>query len=245
MSVQTTDRKAPFPFGMIEAMMPLFPYIAVMGWMMVMIAFLLGLLVLSPARATFLSETKVTREAAEAGSALVQANVTAHALETWLPQFKFLGLGLGLMAIVMALGTIAKRLRGMGATLTARISESLRPQMPPVPRRVRIFQLSALMGVMLLVMTLIVGLLLAVGVVPAYWNHAIAGELNPAPEGSKLLSQLAVVRSYAQWLNPLRMVGMAFLFTAITLALTVIIDTLRAQAKLLVRFYRRSTTGSG
>jgi len=42
------------------------------------------------------------------------------------------------------------------------------------------------------------------------------------------------------WLTPLRLVGMAFLFTAITLALTVIIEALRTQAGFLVDFYQRA-----
>jgi hypothetical protein len=78
-------------------------------------------------------------------------------------------------------------------------------------------------------------------VVPAYWNHSIASELNPAAPGSELLSQLGVVTSFGKWIAPLRMIGMAFLFTAITLALTVIIGALRMQAGMLVTFYRRAT----
>lgn len=81
--------------------------------------------------------------------------------------------------------------------------------------------------------------MLATGIVPAYWNHSIANELNPAQPGSILLPQLAVVSSFAKWLNPLRMVGMAFLFTAIALAVTVIIGTLRLQAGMLVKFYQQ------
>lgn len=88
---------------------------------------------------------------------------------------------------------------------------------------------------MVLLLALIIGIVLAVGVVPSYWNHSIAGELNPAEAGSKLLSQLGTVSSFADWLNPLRMVGMASLFTAITIALTVIIGTLRMQAGMLIR----------
>jgi hypothetical protein len=42
-----------------------------------------------------------------------------------------------------------------------------------------------------------------------------------------------VISSYFYWLNPLRMIGMASLFTAITVALTVIIGTLRMQTNLL------------
>jgi hypothetical protein len=236
------DPKAPFPFSMIERMMPLFPVIAVMGWMIVGISFLVGLLVLSPAQATFFSDAKAFREAATSGMPFVQANVTRHVIETWLPQFKFLGLGLGLMAITMALGTIAKRLRRMGFTITAHMARGLRPTMPPIPGRVRIFQLATVMGVMILMAALLVGLVLALGVVPNYWDHSIANELNPANPGSSLLGQLAVVSSFGFWLNPLRMVGMSFLFTGILIALSVIMKTLTIQSKLLGQFYTEATS---
>ena len=111
------EKKAPFPFNIVEGMMPLYPVIAVMGWMLALIAFLVGLYVLSPAQATFFSDAKAVREATAAGSTFVQANVIRHVTETWVPQFKFLGLGLGLLAITMALGTIAKKLRYMGNQL--------------------------------------------------------------------------------------------------------------------------------
>jgi hypothetical protein len=59
-----------------------------------------------------------------------------------------------------------------------------------------------------------------------------------------MTSQLAGVKSYAAWLNPLRRVGMAFLFTAITLALTMIIGTLRMQAGTLLKFYQQASAQS-
>lgn len=241
MSINLPEGKAPFPFSMIEAMMPMYSLIAVMGWGIVLVSLLIGIFALSPAQSSFFSEAKAMREAATAGSPLVQANVAAHVIEAWVPQFKFLGLGLGLMAITMALGTIAKRLRRMAAVITGHIHEQLRPQMPPVPGTVRIFQLSTLMGLMVLLAALVIGLALASGVVPDYWNHSIANELNPAQPGSTLLSQLATISSFAFRLDPLRMIGMAFLFTGITLALMVIIGTLRKQASLLVAFYERAS----
>ena len=239
--IQIPDEKAPFPFSMIEGMMPLYPLLAVMGWGFVLVSLLIGIFGLSPAISTFLSDSKAVREAAAAGSAFVNANVTAHVIVSWVPQFKFLGLGFGLMAITMALGTIAKRLRGMGWVINGHIREDLRPKMPPIPRRVRYFQLSTLMGVMILLAALIIGIVLAVTVVPDYWSHSIANELNPAQSGSALLQQFETVSSFAKWLNPLRITGMAFLFTAITVALTVIIGTLRNQAKLLIGFFNRAT----
>ncbi len=241
MKVQIPEEKAPFPFSMIEGMMPLYPWIAIMGWGFVLVSLLIGIFGLSPAVSTFFSDAKAVRETAEAGSAFVNANVTAHVLESWLPQFKFVGLGLGLLAITMALGTIAKRLRDMGWVITGHIREDLRPKMPSIPRRVRYFQLSALMGVMVLVAVLIIGIVLGVTVVPDYWNNSIATQLNPAQPGSALLQQLETVSSFARWLNPLRITGMAFLFTAITVALTVIIGSLKGQADLLIGFFNRAT----
>jgi len=235
------EERPPFPFNMIEGMMPMFPMIAAIGWMIVLIAFVIGATALAASQATFFSDAKAIREGAAAGSAFVQANVDSHVIEAWLPQFKFLGLGLGLMAITMALGAIAKRLRRMGQVISSHLPADLRPPMPPIPTRVRVFQLSTLMGVMILAAALIIGLVLATGVVPSYYNHSIANELNPAQPGSALLAQLGVVSSFTDWLNPLRMVGMAFLFTAITLALTVIIGTLRMQAGVLVNFYQRAS----
>lgn len=229
------EQKAPFPFNLIESMMPRYPMIAVVGWMIVLLSFLIGATALSSAQSAFYADAKPVREAAAAGSAFVRANVAAHVLETWVPQFKFLGLGLGLMAITMALGSIAKALRRMGQLIVGLVPADMRLAMPPVPRRVRVFQLSTLMGVMILLAALVVGIVLATGAVPAYFNHSIAGELDPAQPGSTLLAQLAVVSSFADWLNPLRLVGMAFLFTGITLALTVIIGTLHTQAAMLAR----------
>ena len=45
--------KSPFPFNMVEKMMPSFGLIAIMGWLIVLIAFLVGFFMLSPAQATF------------------------------------------------------------------------------------------------------------------------------------------------------------------------------------------------
>jgi hypothetical protein len=226
---------------MIEGMMPLYPLIAVMGWGIVLVSLLIGIFTLAPAQSTFFSDAKAVREVAAAGSAFVDANVASHVIEAWVPQFKFVGLGLGLMAITMALGVIAKRLRRMGFVISGHIREDLRPKMPPIPSRVRVFQLSTVMGVMVLAAALVIGIVLAAGVVPDYWNHSIANELNTAQPGSEILNQLGTVSSFAKWLNPLRMVGMAFLFSAITIALTVIIGTLKTQAHLLIGFYNRAS----
>ncbi len=136
---------------------------------------------------------------------------------------------------------IAIRLRRMGMVITSHIRADLQPPMPSIPSRVRIFQLSTLMGVMVHLAALIIGIVLAAGIVPAYWNNPIANTLNLAQVGSTTLSQFGFFSSFAFWLNPLRMIGMAFLFTGITIALTVIIGTLRQQAGILIKFYNQAS----
>jgi hypothetical protein len=135
----------------------------------------------------------------------------------------------------------ADDMRRMGQVIAGHIPEKARPTMPPPPKSVKVFQLGTLMGIMILLIVLIIGIVLAVGVVPTYWNHSVANELNPAQLGSALLAQLSVISSFGFWLNPLRMLGMAFLFTGITVALTVIIGVLRQQAGMLVNFYQQAT----
>ncbi len=234
------DPKPGLPFSMIEGMMPLFPMIAVLAWMIVGAAVVIGAQHLAAAQSSFFADAKAVREAAGVSSSFVNANVDRHVIEAWLPQFKFLGLGMGLMAITMALGTIAKKLRHMGKVIAAHMPSNLAPATPPIPKQVRHFQLSTMMGLMLLLAVLVVGIVLATGAVPEYWNASIANDLNPALPGSATLALLASVSSYAAWLNPLRMMGMAFLFTGITIALGVIINTLKMQSGMLAAFYAKA-----
>ncbi|MHA1983299.1 MAG: hypothetical protein ACW967_03015 [Candidatus Hodarchaeales archaeon] len=51
---------------------------------------------------------------------------------------------------------------------------------------------------------------------------------------------LGSVNSFKAWLNPLQMIGMSFLFLAITIALLVIIGTLNTQNKILKEFKQKS-----
>jgi hypothetical protein len=236
--IETTsgNPKLRFPFGMIERMMPLYPVMAVMGLLLVLLSFLAGWLLLAPANGNFFADAKLVRETAEVGSSFVKANAARHVLATWIPGVKFFGLGLMLMSMTMALGTIALKLRQMGVTITSAIREDLRPSMPPIPKTVRVFQLGTVMGVMVLVIAMIIAIVLAAGPVASFWNHSIANELNQAVTGSSLLALQGTVQSFSRWLNPLRMIGMAFLFTGITLALKAIIGILQAQAMLLTRF---------
>lgn len=61
-------------------------------------------------------------------------------------------------------------------------------------------------------------------------------ELNPAQPGSALLAHLGLIKANLPWLGFFRFLGMSFLLTGITVALTVVIRTLQTQEKTLQKF---------
>jgi hypothetical protein len=222
--------------NMQQTMMKRYQMFAWMGLLIVMIAFLFSLQV-AGANGAFFGATKTAREGAAAGSALVQANVTRHTLTWWVPAFKFVGLGVMLGSITMALGLIATTLRNLGGELMSRWPAELNPGLPEKPRAARMFPMLMMMGLMVLIL----GLILAwatVGTVGGYWSHSIANELNPAGTGSTLLQTLGSLQALGQWLGILRFLGMALLFTAITVALTVVVRTLQHQEGSLKQYIK-------
>ena len=219
---------------MMLKMMNMYQVFAWLGITIVIVAFLFSLSG-SSAQAAFFSVDKATREAAAAGTDLVAANITRHTIPTWVPTFKFLGLGILLGAITMSLGLIATTLRNLGKDVMATWPANLNPGLPPKPVTAKMFPIIMMMGWIVLIIGFIWGLSLS-GVVGSYWNHSIANELNPAQAGSALLSQLGLIKAQLPWLGFLRFLGMSMLFTGITVALTVIIRTLQHQEKTLKTF---------
>jgi len=198
---------------MQNAMMKNYKMFAAVGLLIVAIAFVISLQA-SGANSTFFAATKEAREGAD--SALIAANVTRNTIAHWVPAFKFVGLGLLLGAITMALGIIVKTLRELGIGLMSNWPKNLNPGAPEIA-------------------------LASNGTVSAYWNNSIALVLNPAGIGSVELQQFGLIQGIKPWLGALRFTGMALLFTAITLALTVIIRTLQAQEKVLRGFVKART----
>jgi len=76
----------------------------------VLIAFWMAYSVGANAQAAFFLVDKATREAAGSGTIYALANAARHSIPTWVPMFKFLGLGIMLGAITMALGSIIQTL---------------------------------------------------------------------------------------------------------------------------------------
>ena len=156
-------------------------------------------------------------------------------IPTWVPSFKFLGLGIMLGAITMALGLIATTLRNLGKDVMSHWPADLNPGAPDKPVTAKMFPIIMMMGWIVLIIGFIWALSLS-GVVGSYWNNSIADVLNPAQPGSALLNTLGLIQGQLPWLSFLRFLGMSFLFTGITVVLTVIIRTLQHQENTLNKF---------
>lgn len=224
---------------MQNAMMKRYKMFAAIGIIIVLIAFWVSLQG-SQAQAVFFSVDKATREAADVGTNIVAANVTRHVIPNWVPSFKFLGLGILLGSITMALGLVATTLRNLGTDVTSKWPAELNPGTPEKPRSAKMFPMLMLMGWMLLLVGLIIALA-SNGTVSAYFANSIATTLNPAQAGSAELNQLAIVTGVKPILAALRFLGMAFIFSAIIMALTVIIRTLQHQEKTIMKFVQART----
>ncbi len=224
---------------MQNSMMKRYKMFAAMGFVIVAIAFIVSF-VAADANATFFSVDKATREAATPGTNIVAANVVRQVIPYWVPALKFVGLGLLLGAITMGLGLIATTLRELGIDVMSSWPKELNPGAPEKPRSAKMFPMLMMMGWMVLLIGLIWALATN-GTVTAYWTNSIAATLNPAQVGSIELNQLGVIQGVKPWLAALRYLGMALLFSGITVALTVIIRTLQHQEKSLRTFVKART----
>ena len=202
-----------------------------MGVMIVGIAFLIGLFSLTPTISDYFDNSKVDREAAVAGSDIVDDRTSIESTKAWLPGFKFLGLGMMLGGITFLLATIIGNLRVAGGNIQRALGAT--PQVLKKPMAGHLFPMLMMMGMMVLVFTFGASIWLAVQA-NDYWDHSIATELNTAAAGSSLLDDLSTIQATAAWLTPLKFVGMALLFSGIALALATIVQVLRFQARRLV-----------
>lgn len=198
----------------------------VMGLMIVVAAFLIGLWN-SAQVAAYFAHSKEVREAAVAGTAIVAQKVTIESIFAWLPGFKFFGMGLLFSGITFVLANIINALRAAGAGLQRTLGVEVKAL--PKPTQAKLFPPLMMLGLMILIAAFLISLWLA-GVSASYWNHAIATELDTAQAGSALLGQLATIQSVKAWLEPLKFAGVAFLLTSISLALATIRKILQFQA---------------
>ena len=199
---------------------------AVMGLMIVGIAFILGLVL--QAKVGFIFEfDKLTRDG-DTG-AILEARQFVETTKAWLPTFKFLGLGMLLGSITFLLATILGNLRAGGAAVQRSLSAEVRTFKPAIAS---VFPMLMMMGVMVLIAAFVIGIVNAT-VANDLYGHSIV-EIDSARAGSELLRQLGTVAAVTTWLAPFKFVGMTLLFSGIALALLTIVRVLRWQTGRLV-----------
>ncbi len=204
------------------------PFVA-MGVMAVMVSLALGAVAAGFA-SDYFAFSKEAREAAVAGSNIVDKKVFIETTNTWLPSFFFLGMGLLLGGITFLLATILGTLRVSGAKVQKALGAEVVGLKPPMTAQM--FPMFMMLGMMILVANFAIHIALAF-IAHGYWNHSIATELSTAAAGSGLVADLQTLKTYGAWLEPFKFVGVAFLLAGIALALYTIVRVLRFQAERL------------
>lgn len=204
------------------------PFIA-MGFMIVAIAFIIGIVNSSVASGYF-EATKEARDTAIAGSDLATDKAFIESVKAWLPPFKFLGMGMLLGGVTFLLATILGALRVGGGRVQEALGTEVKLLEPPMTAK--LFPMVMMMGMMVLIIAVVVGIIDGF-LTYDYWNHSIATQLDSAAAGSSLLSDLGTISTIKLWLEPLKFVGIAMLLSGIGLALATIVRVLRWQANRL------------
>ncbi len=208
---------------MIQGMMKRFPLFIGMGFMIVMLAVIIGA-VNTANTASYYAVDKITREAS-----LEWAQVRAGVESTliWLPYFKFLGVAMILAGITMAVGLIGLSLQNLGKEVMASVPESARVPIPPKPVSAHLMRLFMMMGMMIIIIGFIVSLVVA-GTASVVFSNPVT-TIDAALPGSEILNGLAQIHSAEAWLEAFKFVGIASFFLGIINGLGAIIYALRYQ----------------
>jgi hypothetical protein len=205
----------------------MYPMLIAMGFMIVAVAFVVGYFN-SQAAAEYFSQSKVVRE-----TTLLTERASIESTGLWLPYFKFLGIGLILGGIVMALRVIIERLQGAGQEVLENLPEQVRPAPPSPPWYGLMMPAVMMMGEVVFIVALIVGLDLAATARGLFANPI--PDIDAAGAGSALLGQLEAIRATSAWLVPFKFFGVATQFLAIAMGLTTIFYILTNQTQMLER----------
>jgi len=211
--------------AMIGKMARMYPLLIAMGFMMVMIAVIVGYFN-SQTAAAYFAQPKVLRE-----TTLMAQRASIESTGLWLPYFKFLGIGLILGGIVMALRVIIDSLKAVGAEVLSNLPAEKRAPMPAPPWFALLMPMVMMVGEMIFIVALIVSLGLA-GIANQVFAHPVP-EIDAAGAGSALLSQVQSIQTVSAWLVPLKFLGIATQFLAIVMGLATIIFILGVQTELL------------
>ena len=210
---------------MIGKMARLYPMMIAMGFMIVLIAFVIGYFN-SQTAAAYFAEPKAIRE-----TTLMAQRASIESVGLWLPPFKFLGLGLILGGIVMALRVIIENLLGAGMEVLSNLPPEKRPQMPSPPWYANLMPLVMMLGEVVFLVAFIVGLWLS-GIARSVFANPIPA-IDAAGSGSALLNGVQTILAVEGWLVPFKFLGIATEFLAITMGLATIIFILGTQTEML------------
>lgn len=142
----------------------------------------------------------------------IASRATFQSIQTWLPGYQFMGMGLIFAAITMVVASILGRLRILGGTVQASLGAPI--EFPPFPATARIFPMLMLFGLVVFATQLGVSAWLA--------TEAKSGDM-------------LTVTTHADWLQGMRFAGVAIMLTAIALALFTITGVMRFMAGRVAR----------
>ncbi len=209
----------------IGKMARMYPMLIALGFMIVLAAFIIGFTNSQTAGAYF-AESKVVRE-----TTLMTQRAAIESVGLWLPPFKFLGLGLILGGIVMALRIIIDKLLGAGEEVLSNLPEGKRPALPPAPWYGKLMPMVMILGELIFIAALGIGVWLA-GIARSVFAKPLPA-IDAAAPGSALLNGIQTIHAVEGWLVPFKFFGIATEFLAITMGLATIIFILTAQTKML------------
>lgn len=210
---------------MIGKMARRYPMLIAMGFMIVIAAVVIGYLNAQTA-AEYFGESKEVRE-----TTLMAQRAAIESTGLWLPYFKFLGIGLILGGIVMALRIIIDNLKGAGMEVLSNLPEAKRPQMPSPPWYGLLMPVVMMLGLVIFIWALVVSIQLAGTAQAVFANPAPV--IDAAGAGSSLLEQVQTIQATSAWLIPFKFFGIATEFLAIAMGLTTIIGILTRQTEMI------------
>jgi len=205
--------------------------------MIVVLSFVIGFFN-SQTAAAYFSESKAIRE-----TTLLAERAAIESTNLWLPYFKFLGLGMVLGGIVMALKVILDNLMQAGGKVLANLPADKRPAMPNPPWYGRMMPVVMMLGMLVFTIALIVSLQLASTARAVFANPIPA--IDAAGAGSVLLAQVQSIKATSAWLVPFKFFGIATEFLAIVMGLGTIVYVLTAQTEMLKKGIQMSRSSKG
>lgn len=160
------------------------------------------------------------------GSEPADALRTGGAVGAWATGTVFLGLGFILSSITMVLVNIVRTLRDTGRDVQQAVGARQLTQLrkPGIGHAIPHVMMA---GLMLVIAAFVVGIVqasLIAGIPPA-------GFADPAQLQGEALADFGTVQATAQWVGPLRLLGLAAIFVSVVLALRTIIRAITFQAQ--------------